>query len=145
MSEEIKKKMIAYMADHNICTFATNREDGFPQANTVEYVNDGINILFATEPTSQKIKNIKFSNKVSLTINEDYPDWTKIKGISMGGTAEILNNKEEIDKAMGLYLKKFPFVANFPPMDLAIVRVIPKIIYFLDYEIAFGHQDVLKV
>jgi len=145
MSEEIKKKVIAYMAAHNICTLATIREDGFPQANTVEYVNDGINILFATDPTSQKVKNIKFSNKVSLIIDEDYPDWTKIKGISMGGTAEILNNKEEIDKAMGLYLKKFPFVANFPPMDLAIVRVIPKIIYFLDYEIAFGHQDVLKV
>jgi general stress protein 26 len=145
MSEEIKKKVIAYMAAHNICTLATIREDGFPQANTVVYVNDGITILFATEPTSQKIKNIKFSNKVSLTINQDYPDWTKIKGISMGGTAEILNNKEEIDKAMGLYLKKFPFVANLPPMDLAIVRVIPKIIYFQDYEIAWDHQDVLKV
>ena len=132
------------MAAHNICTLATIREDGFPQANTVEYVNDGVNIFFATDPTSQKIKNITFSNKVSLTIDEDYPDWTKIKGISIGGNAEILKNKEDIDKVMGLYLKKFPFVANFPPMDLAIVRVIPKIIYFLDYEVAWGHHDIVK-
>ncbi|RLA94984.1 MAG: pyridoxamine 5'-phosphate oxidase family protein, partial [Deltaproteobacteria bacterium] len=37
MSEEIKKKIINYMESHNICTIATIREDGFPQANTVEY------------------------------------------------------------------------------------------------------------
>ena len=148
MSEEIKKKVIAFMSDHNICTFATIREDGFPQANTVTYANDGINIFFVTARASQKVKNIKFSNKVSLTIDEYYPDWSKmnkIKGISMGGNAEVLTNKEEIDKAMGLLLKKFPFYANFPAMDMVVVRVIPKIIHFLDYAVAFGHQDVLKV
>jgi general stress protein 26 len=148
MSEEMKKKVIAYMAAHNICSFATTREDGFPQANTVTYANDGTNIFFVTARESQKIKNIKFNSKVSLTIDEYYPDWSKmnkIKGITLGGTADILTNKEEIDKAMELLLKKFPFYANFPPMDLVVVRVIPKIIHFLDYEIAFGHQDVLNV
>lgn len=148
MGEEMKIKVIAYMAAHNICSFATTREDGFPQANTVTYANDGTNIFFVTARESQKIKNIKFNNKVSLTIDEYYPDWSKmnkIKGITLGGTADILTNKEEIDKAMELLLKKFPFYANFPPMDLVVVRVIPKIIHFLDYEIAFGHQDVLNV
>ena len=145
MSEDIRKKVIEYMEGHNICTVATLREDGFPQANTVEYVNEGTNILFATDPESQKTKNIKFSNRVSLTIDEDYPDWNKIKGVSMGGFAEILERKEEIEKAMGLYLKKFPFVANFPPMEMAVVRITPKIIHFLDYEIGWNHHDVLEL
>ncbi len=145
MSEEIKKKIINYMESHNICTIATIREDGFPQANTVEYVNDGLNIIFVTNPKSQKIKNIKFNNKISLTIDEDYPDWNKIKGVSIGGFAEILESKEEIDKAMGLYLKKFPFVADFPRMEMAFVRIIPKIVYYLDYEVGWGYHEVLEL
>jgi len=145
MKEEIKERVIDYMKKHNICTLATIREDGFPQANTVEYVNDEITIYFATDPKSQKIKNIKFSEKVSLAIEEDYPDWMKIKGVQLGGTAEILTRKEEIAGAQKLYLDKFPFVKDFPPSDTVFCKVTPKTIYFLDYENGFGHRDVIEV
>ena len=91
------------MKNHNILTLATLREDGYPQANTVTYANDGLTIYLSTAQDSRKIKNIKNSNKVSLTIDKDYEDWHKIKGLSMAATAEILTNHDEIKIAMNCY------------------------------------------
>ena len=39
-------------------TIATNRPDGWPQATTVGYVNDGLTIYFLCSPQSQKAANI---------------------------------------------------------------------------------------
>ena len=43
---------------------------------------------------AQKVANIQRCPKVSLTIDRDYADWSQIKGLSMGGTAEILTDPE---------------------------------------------------
>ena len=145
MNEEIKKRVIDYINKHNICSIATLREDGFPQVNTVEYVNDNLILYFATDPHSQKIKNIKQNSRVSLAVDEDYPDWSKIQGISLGGNARIVSDEKEIGKVTGLYLKKFPFVADFPETELLWVEVTPSVISWLDYTVEFGHHALVKV
>ena len=145
MSEEVKSKVVDYMNKHNICSLATVRGDGFPQVNTVEYVNDDLILYFATDPNSQKINNIKQNSKVSLTIDEDYPDWSKIQGISLGGNARILSEENDIEKAAGFYLKKFPFVADFPETELSWIEVTPCVISWLDYTVEFGHHVSIEV
>ena len=145
MSEEIKNKVMDYMNKHNICSLATVREDGFPQVNTVEYASDNLILYFATDPHSQKVKNIKKNSKVSLTIDEDYPDWSKIQGTSLGGSARIISDEKEIEKVAGLYLKKFPFVADFPETELLWVEVTPSVISWLDYTVEFGHHVSVEV
>ena len=145
MSEEVKSKVVDYMNKHTICSLATVREDGFPQVNTVEYVNDNLSLYFATDPNSQKINNIKKNSKVSLTIDEDYPDWSKIQGISLGGNARILTEEKDIEKAAGLYLKKFPFVADFPETELLWIEITPCVISWLDYTVEFGHHVSVEV
>ena len=37
-------------------TVATNRPDGWPQATTVGYVNDGLTLYFLCDPESQTAK-----------------------------------------------------------------------------------------
>jgi nitroimidazol reductase NimA-like FMN-containing flavoprotein (pyridoxamine 5'-phosphate oxidase superfamily) len=49
-------------------TLATNRPDGWPQATTVGYVNDGLTIYFLCSPQSQKAANLARDSRVSLTI-----------------------------------------------------------------------------
>jgi general stress protein 26 len=66
-------------------TVATIRPDGYPQATTVSFVNDGLVIYFGCAETSQKARNIARNNKISLTINAAYSDWSDICGLSMGG------------------------------------------------------------
>ena len=42
MDEEIRKKILALLDQHRIMTIATLRPDGWPQATTVGYANDGL-------------------------------------------------------------------------------------------------------
>lgn len=147
MDKKMEKFVLEIVKNHNILTLATLRGDGYPQANTVTYANDGLTIYFSTAQDSQKIKNFKNSNKVSLTIDEEYEDWNKIKGLSMAATAEVLTNPDEIKKAMDIFVKKFPFLANMPASEtpLAVVKVTPQIISVLNYELGFGHADLIEV
>jgi nitroimidazol reductase NimA-like FMN-containing flavoprotein (pyridoxamine 5'-phosphate oxidase superfamily) len=44
---------------------ATNRPDGWPQATTVGYVNDGLTIYFLCSPQSQKAANLAWDSPVT--------------------------------------------------------------------------------
>ncbi|MBW1766349.1 MAG: pyridoxamine 5'-phosphate oxidase family protein [Deltaproteobacteria bacterium] len=147
MDKKMENFVLDIMKNHNILTLATLREDGYPQANTVTYANDGLTIYVSTAQDSQKIKNIKNSNKISLTIDKDYEDWNKIKGLSMAATAEIPTNPDEIQKAMNCLVKKFPFLAEMPEPEepMAVVKITPNIISVLNYELGFAHADLVEV
>ena len=67
MDREIEVFVLQLLRQHNILTLATAREDGWPQATTVGYVNDGLTLYVGCGADSQKVRNIKRSNKVSLT------------------------------------------------------------------------------
>ena len=128
-------------------TLATLREDGYPQANTVTYANDGLTIYFSTDAKSQKVKNLQSCNKVSLTLDREYEDWNKIKGFSMAATAEVLTNPDAIQKAMGCLMEKFPALKNMPEPEepMALVKIIPKIISVFNYELGFGHTELIEL
>ena len=87
MNKELRDQIVSIIDDVNDMTIATVREDGFPQATTVSYVNDGLTIYFMTAEDAQKAKNIARNGKVSLTINRDYQNWNEIEGLSMGALA----------------------------------------------------------
>jgi hypothetical protein len=50
----LRKKILKIPDEHRIMTVATNRPDGWPQATTVGYVNDGLTLYFLCSPQSQK-------------------------------------------------------------------------------------------
>lgn len=129
-------------------TLATIREDGYPQATTVSYANDGMTIYVAVGKQSQKADNIRHCPKVSLTINNDYQDWEHIKGISMGAQAEILDDPEEIARAEGQMLKRYPHLGQatqgWTPDDIAFLKIRPEVISVLDYQKGFGHTDLVR-
>ncbi len=140
---ELNKTIETYLSTHNIATLSTCVEN-IPHASTVEYVNNGLVLYFSTNPETQKAKNMEKNNRVSLTIDEDYPDWTKIQGIQMDGIAEEIKDPSELKLASSLYLEKFPFVADFPPSNNKMYKVTPTKIYFLDYTKGFGHRDTIE-
>jgi general stress protein 26 len=129
-------------------TLATVREDGYPQATTVSYANDGMTIYIGTGQDSQKVHNIRHCNKVSLTINADYQDWNHIKGVSMGGLAEILADSDEIEHASRCMLQRFPQIKDWAQQDelgkIAFLKIQPQVISVLNYEKGFGHTDLVK-
>ena len=132
---------------HNIMTLATIREDGFPQATTVTFVNDGTTIYCVVEANSQKAHNIKHCNKVSLTIDHDVADWTKIKALSMAAIAEIVTDSAEAERVGTLMTAKFPQLESMEepePGSYVLLRITPKVISLIDYTQGFGHTDLVE-
>ncbi len=54
MEKKLCDQIISIINDVDDMTIATVREDGFPQATTVSYINDGLTIYFMTAADGQK-------------------------------------------------------------------------------------------
>lgn len=149
MDTKFLEKITSILNDARDLTIATVRPDGFPQATTVSYVNDGLKIYFGTGNNSQKTKNISACDKVSVTVNLPYENWDDIKGLSLAAKAKRVAKKEEIDRISELMLSKFPQIAEFAApeeMDeVVFFEIDPTVVSVLDYSKGFGHTDEVRV
>jgi general stress protein 26 len=148
MDREIEVFILDLLRQHNILTLATVREDGWPQATTVDYVHDGLTFYVGCAANSQKVRNIERCNKVSLTVDHDQDHWSRIRGLSLGATAEVVTDPAEIARATELILAKFPQLKSMPkpgPSSFAFVKITPKVISVLDYSKGFGHTTLVEV
>lgn len=148
MNEDLRAQIISIIDNCEDMTVATVRPDGFPQATTVSYMNDGLTIYFMTTTDSQKAHNIKQNSKVSITINRQYKTWDDIEGLSMGAVATLVPDVGEQEKIGNLLLEKFPQAAHYEPdndIELAFIRVEPKVISLLDYKKGFGHTELIEL
>lgn len=148
MSPELHRKILDILARHNNMTIATLRPDGFPQATTVGYANDGMKIYFGCGVRSQKAQNLARDPRVSAAIDADHANWAEIEGLSLAGTAARVTDPGELAKVDEIFLAKFPQAAAFSADDraaTAIYRVTPIVISVLDYTKGFGHNDLVTV
>jgi nitroimidazol reductase NimA-like FMN-containing flavoprotein (pyridoxamine 5'-phosphate oxidase superfamily) len=146
MDGEIRQKILKLLDQHRIMTIATLRSDGWPQATTVGYANEGLTIYFLCEPDSQKAANLARDDRVSLTIDHDPPLVMEITGLSMAAHARMVTDPTEAEKALRLLMLKYPQQNSLPlpmpePRAVLIFRVSPKVISVLDYSKGLGHID----
>ena len=71
----IHSRAVAAIVDlldrERLMTLACNRPDGWPQATTVGYLNDGLNLYFIIARTSQKFANLQADSRVSVAIRSE--------------------------------------------------------------------------
>ncbi len=116
--EEIKNKILTILDQHRVLTIATWRPDGWPQATTVVYANEGLTIYFVCDPASQKATNLARDDRVSLTVDHDTPDVTEITGLSMAARAQAVVNLAEVSKALHMLRLKYPLLPVPMPEDV---------------------------
>jgi nitroimidazol reductase NimA-like FMN-containing flavoprotein (pyridoxamine 5'-phosphate oxidase superfamily) len=143
VNEKIRNKIMNLLSDHRVMTIATLRPDGWPQATTVVYANEGLTIYFVCGPDSQKAANLGRDDRVSLTIDHETPEVTEITGLSMAAHAQTVVNPAEASKALHMLRLKYPLLPIPMPEDVRIFRVIPTIISVIDYSKGFGHTDLV--
>jgi nitroimidazol reductase NimA-like FMN-containing flavoprotein (pyridoxamine 5'-phosphate oxidase superfamily) len=148
MNEEMRRKILALLEQHRIMTIATLRPDGWPQATTVGYANEGLTLYFLCGPKSQKAENLARDDRVSLTIDHDASQIMEITGLSMAARAKAVTEQAEAEKVLGLLSRKYPEQVSLPgpmpdPGDVRIFRVTPTVISVLDYSKGFGHTDLV--
>ena len=151
MNDDMKKKILALLDEHRIMTIATLRPDGWPQATTVGYANEGLTIYFLCGLDSQKAQNLARDGRVSLTIDHDTPQVMEITGLSMAAHAQTVTDAKEAEKVLRMLMLKYPpqttpLPLPMPsPSDVRIVRLTPRVISVLDYSKGFGHTDLVTV
>jgi len=150
MDDSIRSKILALLDQHRNMSLATLRADGWPQATTVGYANDGLALYFLCGLESQKASNLARDNRVSLTIDDDTPQVMEITGLSMAARAQPVVDRAEAQKALRLLMLKYPEQSSLPsslpmptPDNVRIFRLTPTVISILDYSKGFGHTDLV--
>lgn len=148
MSDRLKKEIAEILREGHDLTLATVRPDGAPQATTVSYASDGLEVFFGCSDTSQKAQNLALEPRVSLTVNLPYADWSQIRGLSLFGRAQRITDADELARVGEIFFAKFPEIAQYVPGEtegMAMFQITPEIISILDYGKGFGHTDEVRL
>ena len=149
MDHDLRALVVELLAANEVLTLATLREDGWPQANTLAYVSEGLTLYAATGADAAKVLNIRRDPRVSLTVDAGKADWSALRGLSMGAHAQVLDSRSEIQRVARLLKKRFPPLADFsdPERDRgwAFLRLVPQVISVIDYTRGFGHSVLAKL
>jgi PPOX class probable F420-dependent enzyme len=148
MDDAARRTVLDLLDKHRLMTVATLRPDGWPQATTVGYANDGLTMYFICAATSQKAENIARDNRISLTIDADTSDPMAITGLSMAARATPVTDQAEIGRMIQLLVGKYPEYTAMPSPDMSqitVMRVVPEVVSILDYSKGFGHTDQVHV
>ena len=148
MDETLRRKILDLLDRHRVMTVATVRPDGWPQATTVGYANEGLTLYFLCGRDSQKAANLARDDRVSITVDDDTPQVMQITGLSMAARARKIEDRAEAERAMRLLIARYPEQTSLPgPLpdvdDVCMVRVTPTVISVLDYSKGFGHTDLV--
>ena len=155
MSDELKQQFLDYLTSHNTMTLATCA-GGLPWAATVFYASDDLRLYFFSAPDSRHAQNLSANPRIAVTIQEDYKDWRKIKGIQMEGKVAPVDGVLEKAKAMAIYAGKYPEVIKLftdPASGLfykAFLKVkfycvSPERAFFINNEQGFGKRQELVI
>ena len=115
-----------YLLEHNVLCLATSTND-IPWVAPVFYHVFTGKLVFLSAPHTLHCRNISANPKVSASVQEDYSDWTAIKGIQLQGSVNGVDNanKEAVIRA---YSEKFPITGPDAPPE--IVNALDKINWF---------------
>jgi general stress protein 26 len=148
MSEQETVKEV--INGHNLMRIATIDSSGLPCVRSVDYAaGDNGNVLyFMTQKTSRKVQQIKNNGNIAFAIDHDCPTWDdlqKLKYIKGTGTAALVEDPQETEKAFGLLMQKLPFLKDLPgdPSDFVGIRVELKEVFVTDNTIQFGHTKTV--
>ena len=153
MADELKQQIVDYLKSHNTMTLATCAGDA-PWAATVFFASDDLRLYFFSAPESRHCQNLAANGRVAVTVQEDYQDWRKIKGIQLEGRVELVDGMAAKAKAMAVYAFKYPEVIKLftdPTsgvfhkafLKVKFYCVVPDKLFFIDNAQGFGRRQEL--
>jgi uncharacterized protein YhbP (UPF0306 family) len=155
MSDDLKQQVRDYLHAHNTMTLATCAGE-VPWAATVFYASEEWKLYFFSAPQSRHCQNLAANSRVAVTIQEDYKDWRRIKGIQLEGKGLLVDSVLDKPKAMAVYARKYPEVIKLftTPgsgvfyqafLKVKFYCVVPERIFYIDNEQGFGKRQELDL
>tara|TARA_B100001250_G_C19759942_1_gene771944 strand:+ start:34 stop:471 length:438 start_codon:yes stop_codon:yes gene_type:complete len=116
---QIMKEISEFIEKHNTLTLATvKNHDVCAAALFYVSVDNGSSLIFVSNPKSEHIKNLDYSQRCAATIQENNLDWENIKGIQIKGSIEIAD-----DKYWENYLTTFEYISKSETLAKAMKKV----------------------
>ncbi len=155
MPDDLKQQILDSLHTHNSMTLATCANE-VAWAATVFYASEEWKLYFFSVPQSRHCQNLAVNPRVAVTIQEDYKDWRRIKGIQLEGKGLLVDSTLEKTKAMTVYARKYPEVIKLftTPgsgvfyqafLKVKFYCVVPEKMYFIDNEQGFGKRQELEL
>ena len=155
MAETLKQQVLDYLKSHNTMTLATCASES-PWAATVFFASDQLRLYFFSAPESRHCQNLSANGRVAVTVQEDYQDWRKIKGIQLEGRVELVDGMAAKAKAMAIYAMKYPEIIQLftdPAsgvfhkafLKVKFYCVVPEKLFFIDNDSGFGKRQEIAV
>lgn len=108
------------LARERLMTVASNRPDGWPQATTVGYLNEGLNLYFIVSRSSQKFANLQIDDRASVAVRSESGGRGNGVGLSMGGRVTEVTDPERVERLNNLVAERFPGVHIYCPSGTAV-------------------------
>lgn len=144
-------KLEAIFNSHDLLRLGTLDSTGFPNVRSVDFAHDpekASSIYFTTFNATEKVKEIAADNRVYIVVDKSansIEELAQIKYVRGRGEAHQVTTPEEMQKAMGLLLTKYPFLQDLPgdPSMMSVYRIELKEVNITDNSLGFGHVESL--
>jgi len=130
-----------YIESSQLGILATTGRDNIPQLRVIRgFASDGVNLYFATNKDTEKVKNINENPNVTVFFQNEGQDFGSFTNLSVTGIAKVIKDKEEINKAVDAISVRHPKLkktAEDNELDTSgtlIYKVDAKTVKFLDRE-----------
>jgi PPOX class probable F420-dependent enzyme len=120
-----------FVQSHRVARLATVDATGQPLVLPLCYVLDGETLYSPTDAKPKRVpvqrlkrlQNIRENPRVALVIDDYGEDWTQLSYVLLHGTAEILSEGPEFERAIAALRAKYPQYRDMPIQDNPMIVV----------------------
>ena len=102
MTDEEIAKLFGEVKSLNVATLG---KDGMPHLTALWYASEGDGVMFETYGTSQKVVNLRRDPRIAVQVEAGL-EYDELRGVSMRGTAEIVDQEPRLSELMSKILKR---------------------------------------
>lgn len=130
-------------------------DSSVPWATSLFFARDvNLNLYFLSGQRTRHVRDLLAIDDVAVTVNADYRAWKHIRGLQIGGTADVVA-KATRPEIVALYLDKFTELRKVVSAPAGVFeqqiakafeasdffRIRPKTIRMIDNTMGFGHTS----
>ena len=128
----LNKKVAKLIARERVCRVATAGADDNPHVVPVCHVLAGEKIYFGSGNDGRKVENLRANPRIALTIDLYSEEWSHLRGVTVQGTATLIERGPRFKQARARLYQKYPQYsedAALATSDSVIVEVTPKHVF----------------
>jgi general stress protein 26 len=149
MKMETREKVKEVLDNHVVMRLATIDENGFPKVRSVDFAadkEDESKLYFMSFKFANKVKELQNNNNVHIVVDKDansMEELSQLVFVRGSGKAYPIQTPEEMQKVMGLYFAKYPYLNDMPgdPDMMTMFRIELDQVTVTDSRVSFGHIE----